>query len=169
MMKKLLEVLARHVSAAELEKLKSAAQQLDDLSQQLVAVLSTLPASARRDLVEQFETEVLAALKNMDAAALPGDPQGNSDIADGNAPGLVRTSPSPPTSESDDQPQHPTPERLEWARLSREYLTADILELVEQEFDAEEGVAGDREGLETGFLPLEDFIKELEELAALRE
>jgi hypothetical protein len=74
MVKNFLEVLRRRTNADESNELDPVAQKLDALSSQLAAILSVLDASSRSDLLAQFEAEVLASLKQMEAAGLSPPP-----------------------------------------------------------------------------------------------
>ncbi len=175
MIKNFLDVMARRAAAADLEKLDPVARKLDDLSQQLATILRGVDASSRRDLLVQFDVEVLASLKEIEAAGsgpstpFPSDPQGASTISSGNANGPATEPSTPRKQEQEFLPENITPEMREWARQSRELLTPEILELAEREFDLEVALAGYREVLETGGLQLRDFIQELEQLAAQHE
>jgi hypothetical protein len=175
MVKTFLDLLARHATAGELEKLDPVARKLDGLSQQLAAILSALDASSRQELLAQFDAEVLASLKEIEATGaglatvLPGDTRGDRTTSSGNSIGPATATPTPPKQEKEFLAENITPEMREWARRNREILTPEILEWARQEFNVEEALAGYREVLETGGLQLRDFIQELEQLAAQHE
>jgi len=175
MIKNFLDVLARHATAGELEKLDPVARKLDVLSQQLAAILNVLDASSRLDLLAQFDAEVLASLKEIEATGarsttvLQGDSRGDSTTQGGKSTGPATATPTPPKQEQELPAENLTPEMLEWARQQMENLTPEMLEWARQQINVEEALAGLREINETGGLELRDFIQELEQLAAHRE
>jgi hypothetical protein len=167
-----LDVLARHATAGELDKLDPVARKLDVLSQQLAAILSGLNAASRLDLLAQFDAEVLAALKKREATGagpatgFQDNPQGDSTTAGGNSTCPATGTSTPPKQEKEFLAENITPEMREWARQSRENLTPEILEWAMRDFNVEEALASVQEVHETGGLELRDFIQELEQLAA---
>src|SRR5439155_422216 len=93
MVENFLDVLTRHAPADDLQKLDPLARKLDALSQQLAAILGILDVSSRSDLLAQFDAEVRACLKEVEATGVrsgplpPGDPQGDSATWSGNSTG----------------------------------------------------------------------------------
>jgi hypothetical protein len=144
------------------------------LSRQLAAILSVLDASSRRDLLAQFDAEVLASLKEIEARS-PGStpvPQSNSPEDSTTSAGKGTPTTGTPTLSPQQQEfltENITPEMREWARQSKEQLTPEILEWARQQINVEEILASIREVRETGGLELRDFVQELEQLASDRE
>jgi hypothetical protein len=175
MIKNFLDVLARAGKGAALERLDPLAQKLEVLSRQLAAILSVLDASSRRDLLAQFDAEVLASLKETEArgAGSTPIPQSNSPedrtASAGNGNGPTTGTPTPSPQQQEFLAENITPEMREWARQSKEQLTPEILEWARQQINVEEILASIREVRETGGLELRDFVQELEQLASDRE
>jgi hypothetical protein len=175
MIKNFLDVLARAGKGAALERLDPLAQELEVLSRQLAAILSVLDASSRPDLLAQFDAEVLASLKEIEAGGAGSTPVPESNSPEdsttsaGKGTGPTTGTPTPSPQQQEFLAENITPEMREWARQSKEQLTPEILEWARQQINVEEILASIREVRETGGLELRDFVQELEQLASDRD
>ena len=173
--KKFLDVLARHVTAGELEKLQPVAQELERLSQQLAAVLGRLSAPTRPDVIAQFDAEVLACLKEIEAedagsaTVLPEDSHGNNATAGENARGSTTESSTPLKQHQELPLDNLPPDIREWVLFNRQYFTPERLEQARQEVNMEEVEAEYREALRTGGWQLEDLLRDFEVITGEHE
>jgi hypothetical protein len=168
------EILARHLSADQLDKVEPVAQELERLTEQLAAVLHRLGTSSRPDLLAQIDAEIIGALKEFEAkytgsaTDLTNDARGDNTTSGGNSTGPTETS-TPPVQQKELPLDHLPPDIREWVLFNRQYFTPEMLEQARQEVNMEEVNAAYREFLQNGGPELRDLIRELEEELAAQD
>jgi hypothetical protein len=140
MSQEFLDVLARHATANDRERLQATAQILRALAHDLALILSGVQDSAdRNDLLARFGGSVRARLDEMQR------PENASENGD-----------------SEKAARPPAPERT---NLQSGKLPPELLEWARQQVNEEEIIAGLNEVRKTGGLEFSDFVHELEQAA----